>query len=298
MKKTTIGGQALIEGILMRGPSKYSIAVRKPDQEIDLVVKDLENNIINLMKIPFIRGIVSLFDSMKLGMDALMYSASFYEDDSENFFDKHFKNNARKVENVFSIIASVALALLFFFFIPTFLTSFVKLNDSSFSFNLIEGLIRIIIFFTYLFIVSHSKDMKRVFEYHGAEHKSIYCYEQGLDLTVENVRKQSRLHPRCGTSFLFTVMIISILVLSLVGWPNPLMRMMYRIILLPVIVSISYEINRLIGKYDNTITALLVKPGLWVQKFFTVREPDDKMIEVAILALKSVIPEKEDEDLW
>ena len=258
MKKTTIGGQALIEGILMRGPSKYSIAVRKPDQDIDLVVKDLENNKINLMKIPFIRGVVSLFDSMKLGMDALMYS----------------------------------------FFIPTFLTSFVKLNHSSFSFNLIEGLIRIIIFFTYLFIVSHSKDMKRVFEYHGAEHKSIFCYEKGLDLTVENVRKQSRLHPRCGTSFLFTVMIISILVLGLVGWPNPLMRMLYRIILLPVIVSISYEINRLIGKYDNKITAMLVKPGLWVQKFFTVREPDDKMIEVAILALKNVIPEKEDEDLW
>ncbi|WP_297811658.1 DUF1385 domain-containing protein [uncultured Finegoldia sp.] len=298
MKKTTIGGQALIEGILMRGPSKYSIAVRKPDGDIDLVVKNLENNRINLMKIPFIRGVVSLYDSMKLGMDALMYSASFFEDNEENFFDRHFKNNARKVENIFQIAFSILLALIFFFFIPTFLTSFITRNHSSFVSNLIEGVFRIILFFGYLFIMSHSKDMKRVFEYHGAEHKSIFCYEKGLDLTIENVRKQIRLHPRCGTSFLFTVMIISILVLGMVGWPNPLMRILYRIFLLPVIVSFSYEINRLIGKYDNKLTSVLVKPGLWVQKYFTVREPDDKMIEVAITALKSVIPEKEDEDIW
>ncbi len=298
MKKTTIGGQALIEGILMRGPSKYSIAVRKPDGDIDLVVNDVESRKVNLMKMPFVRGVISLFDSMKLGMDALMYSASFYEDDDENFFDRHFKGNARKVENIFSIVVSVVLALVFFFFIPTFLTSFVSKNVSSFSANLVEGIIRIIIFFIYMYIVSHSKDMKRVFQYHGAEHKSIFCYEKGLDLTVENVRRQTRLHPRCGTSFLFTVMIISILVLGLVGWPNPLLRMVYRIVLLPVIVSISYEINRLIGKYDNKFTSMLVKPGLLLQKYFTVKEPEDDMIEVAISALESVIPENKDDDIW
>lgn len=303
-KKTSIGGQALIEGILMRGPEKVSIAVRRQDGEIELKTEDIKpSKFKKIKKLPVIRGIFMLIDSLSMGMDALMYSASFYEDEDEvekeSIISKVFGKYAEKAENIITILISFVLALLFFFFLPTWITSLFKNKiNSSLGLNLIEGVIRLIIFFVYVILISKTEDIKRVFMYHGAEHKTISCYEHGEELTVENVKKYSTLHPRCGTSFLFTVMFVSIIVLSLFGWPNPVMRMVTRIICLPIIVGVSYEINRQIGKSDGKISKVLSSPGLFVQKVATVKEPDESMIEVAIIAMQEVIPNDPKEDLW
>lgn len=304
--KTTIGGQALIEGIMMRGPLLTSIAVRKPDGEIEVKVEDTKRSSSNLAKLPFVRGIVTLVDSMKVGTDALMYSASFFDDEEENeeeksegFFNKIFKENADKIFESVTLVFSLLIAMVLFFFIPTTLTAFFKRYiESPLVLNLVEGLIRIIIFLGYVTVVSLMEDMKRVFQYHGAEHKSIYCYEKGLELTVDNVRKQSRLHPRCGTSFLFSVMLISIIVLSFFGWPNPWVRMLTRLAVLPIIIGVSYEVNRMLGRSDGPIARAMVYPGLFIQKIATVKEPTDDMIEVAITALEKVIPENQELDKW
>ena len=296
--KTSIGGQALIEGILMKGPEKTSVAVRKPDGKIEVSVKDdsKKNNKL-IFKIPFIRGISKLVDSMSEGTKALYYSASFYDDEEDKKETSKFKDT---FFNIFTFVFSFFIAIALFVVIPTFIANFLKDKiNNIFLLNFVEGLIRISIFLVYISLISNQKDLKRVFMYHGAEHKTIFAYENGIDLTVENVQKMNKYHPRCGTSFLFMVMLVSIIVLSFFGWPSPLMRIVSRIIALPIIAAISYEINRFIGRYDNVgVCRLLAKPGLWLQKIATVKEPDDSMVEVAIAAVKEVIPSEEGLDAW
>ncbi|KXO17229.1 hypothetical protein HMPREF3189_00196 [Clostridiales bacterium KA00134] len=302
--KTTIGGQALIEGIMMRGPSKISIAVRRPDGEIE--VKTEETNSLDkkykILTLPIIRGAYKLVESMIIGSKALTYSASFYDDTDkkkENFLDKKFKDKAEKIENAFALVVSFVIAILFFTVLPNFLASMFKnYISSTILLNLFEGLIRILIFLIYLSYTKKIADIKRVYMYHGAEHKSIHCYESREDLTVDNVMKFPRMHPRCGTSFIFMVLLISIVVLSFFGWPNPFMRIIIRIIALPLIAGISYEVNRIIGRSDLAIAKTLAYPGILIQKYFTVSEPDREQVEVAIAALKEVLPRDGENDLW
>lgn len=307
IKKTSIGGQALIEGILMRGPSKLAVAVRKPDGEIVTRIQklDLPSMRHKVLRMPFIRGAVALFEAMYIGTEALMYSSSFMIDEEElemnkkSFIDKVFKENADKVRNVLTIFTSVILAILFFMAIPSAIAGFMgKYVKSHFALNLIDGLVRMVFFLAYVYWISKLKDVKRIFEYHGAEHKTIHCYENGLPLTVENVKKFPIEHPRCGTSFLFMVMAVSILLLALFGWPDKYMRILIRVLMLPVIAGMTYEINKLIGKSEISLCKVLSKPGLLIQRYATVREPDDSMIEVAIRALEPVIPENGENDSW
>ena len=306
---TKIGGQALIEGVMMRGPKSVGIAVRKPDGEIELKVDPIENLTTKnkFFKLPFVRGVVALLDAMILGTKSLMYSAEFFEDEDEKseptkfdrFIEKLFKDKAGDVFIYLTVFMSLLISVGLFMLAPTFVTNLFKSKvDSSLGLNLIEGVIRVSIFLIYVVAVSKLEDIKRVFEYHGAEHKTIHCYEAEEELTVENVKKYPILHPRCGTSFLFTVMIISIVVFSFFGWPNPLQRFLSRIILMPVIAGISYEINRIIGKSTGKVAYALSYPGLLIQKIATTREPDAEQIEVAIEALKSVLVEDKEADKW
>ncbi len=304
---TTIGGQALIEGILMRGPDDVAIAVRQENGEI--VLKKEKLNTLGMrykfFRLPFIRGIVSLIESLIFGIEALMYSAEFFEESfeekekKETFLDRIFKDKKEDVEIVFTLLIALILTIILFVLLPSLITNvFSKTIKSSFIMNLLEGLVRIGIFLIYVVSVSKMEDVGRVFEYHGAEHKTIHCYENGEELTVENVKKYPTLHPRCGTSFLFMVMIVSIFVLSFFGWPNPLKRVLIRILMLPVIAGISYEINRLIGKSNSKLAYYISYPGLILQKIATTKEPDEEQIEVAIEALKAVLTENKEDDLW
>lgn len=303
---TSIGGQALIEGVMMRGPKDIAIAVRKPDNEIELKVEKLNTLAMRnkFFKIPFIRGVVGLVEAMTIGTKALMYSAEFFPDDEEisskkSFTEKIFGDKAEDVEITFAVIFSVLLSVGIFMILPTIITNFFKtMIENPIVLNLIEGVFRISIFLIYVVAVSKMEDIKRVFQYHGAEHKTIHCYENEEELTVENVKKYPILHARCGTSFLFMVMIVSILVLSFFGWPNPLKRFLVRILMFPVIAGISYEINRLIGKSSSKLAYYLSYPGLMIQKLATVKEPDGEQIEVAIASLKAVLPDSKDEDKW
>lgn len=293
--KTTIGGQALIEGVMMKGPSKTACAVRKPDGNIIVQIK--ENPIYDrkypILKLPIIRGAFKLLEAMIVGVKALTFSASFWEEETE----KNDKNNT--LETIATVGLSSIIAIIVFMVLPSLLASTTeKFVDSSLIFNLVEGIFRLLIFFAYLYLISKSEDIERVFQYHGAEHKSIACYEDGKELTVENVKLYPRTHPRCGTSFLFMVMIISIFILSFFGWPNLFIRTLTRILMFPVIAGISYEINRLIGKYDNNLTYALRVPGLLIQKFATVKEPDGLQIEVGIKSLKAVLPVEGEDDSW
>jgi len=311
--RTTIGGQALIEGILMRGPEKQAIVVRGPD---GLVVKEEELKLIKdkypFLGLPLIRGGVTFLDSMVKGVKALMFSADYYpEEDAETaepskfeqWLDKKLGNE--KMEKVvigFSVVLAVCFSVGLFMLLPTFLASFVEMvTDSVLVRNLVDAVLRIGIFMTYLIAVSRMKDIKRVFSYHGAEHKTIFCYEKRLELTVENVRVQSKHHPRCGTSFMLVVIIVAILVntvvFALFPVDNVFLRMLIQLLLLPLVVGITYEFNRYVGGHDNPVTNFLAKPGLWMQNFTTF-EPDDSMIEVAIEALKRVIPSEEGKDRW
>ncbi len=305
-KKTNIGGQALIEGIMMKGPHKMATAVRKPDGEITIKTSNLSSTFKNkFFKLPFIRGTFMLIESMISGVKELMFSASFYEDSIEEdavdkFLKKVFKDKADKAIIYVSLVLALIFSVGIFIVGPSLLTSFLKhFTDNSIILNLVEGIIRVGIFILYTVLISKLEDIKRVFKYHGAEHKTIYCYEYGEELTVENVRKYSTLHPRCGTSFIVNVLIISIIVFSFFGWPNPLMRVIIRILMLPVIAGISYEINRFIGRCEkqNIFTKIVTYPGFLIQKI-TTSEPDDSMIEVAIAAMKEVIPENGADDLW
>lgn len=304
--RTSIGGQALIEGILMRGPKKQAVAVRTPE---GLIVQEEELNLIGdrypILKLPFIRGTVNFIDSMVRGVRALMFSAEqaggeTYEPDKLDLWieKKLGAEKAQKAIVAVAVVLGIVFAVGLFIILPTLLAGlFTPLTGSGFLKSLVEGIIRIAIFLIYIYLMSKAGDIRRVFEYHGAEHKSIFCYEKNLPLTVENVRVQPRNHPRCGTSFLFIVMIVSILVFSLFRWSNPFVRMGLRILVLPVIVGISYEISRWTGRHDNWLSAILSAPGKALQHL-TVFEPDDSMIEVAIAALTAVIPEEKGLDAW
>lgn len=306
--KTTIAGQALIEGLLMRGPEKTAIVVRKSDGEH--VVKETPTGTAThgaFLKLPVVRGVVSFWDSMKFGVSALMYSADFFEDGSEdNASESKFeawlekKLGSEKFEKAamgFAVVMGIALPVVLFMLLPTLIAGLFGDGLPSIVRNLAEGVVRMAIFLSFLYFTSRQKDVRRTYMYHGAEHKTIACYEQRLPLTVENARSCSRRHPRCGTSFLFMVMIVSILILSLFTWSSPLKRLLLRLALLPVIAGVSYEINRYAGRHDNGLTRALRAPGLWLQGFTTV-EPEDYMLEVAIDALTRVIPENEGEDRW
>lgn len=304
---TSIGGQALIEGVMMRGPNEVAIAVRKPDHEIELKTEKLNTLGMRhkVFALPFIRGVVGLIEAMMIGTKALMYSAEFFPEDEpknpdkESWTQKIFKDKAQDAEMFFAMVTSIVLAVGIFMIIPTLITNFFKTRVSSpIGLNLIEGIFRIALFLIYVIAVSKMEDIRRVFEYHGAEHKTIHCYENEEELTVENVKKYPILHARCGTSFLFMVMIVSILVLSFFGWPNPLQRFLVRILMFPVIAGISYEINRLIGRSNSKLAYFFSYPGLMIQKLATVKEPDDEQIEVAIAALNSVLTDNKDEDKW
>lgn len=303
---TTIGGQALIEGILMRGPKDIAIAIRKSNNEIILKKSRLDTlgTRHRFFRLPLIRGIVGLVESMTFGMKALMYSAEYFEEEieeskGETLLQRIFKSRAEEVEMTLTLLFALIMTIAFFILLPSFLTSLLKHRiETPFILNIVEGIIRITIFLIYVVAVSKMEDVGRVFEYHGAEHKTIHCYENGDELTIENVRKYPILHPRCGTSFLFMVMMVSILVLSFFGWPNPLQRLLIRLIMLPVIAGISYEINRLIGRSNSHLSYMLSYPGLLIQKLATVKEPDDGQIEVAIEALKGVLTQDKEDDLW
>lgn len=306
VKKTSIGGQALIEGIMMKGPDKIATAVRKPDGEIAIKESEIKQLFKHkIFKLPIIRGSFVLIDSLINGVKELMYSAEFYGDDyEEDALDKFLKKVFKDKADTAIIYASVFIALIFsvgiFILGPTLLTNILKnIVTNTFMLNLIEGVIRVLLFVGYVYLVSKLNDIKRVFMYHGAEHKTIYCYEHGEELTVENVRKYKTLHPRCGTSFMINVMLISILVFSFFGWPNPLMRLVIRLAMLPVIAGLSYELNRYVGKCnsENLLTKLITYPGFQIQKI-TTKEPDDSMIEVAIAAMERVIPQNGEDDTW
>ncbi len=308
-KKTNIGGQALIEGIMMRGPSRMATAVRMPDGEINVKITELttENNnrfLDRISNLPIIRGSFKLISSMTAGVKELMYSASFSEEVEEDAIDKFLKKVFKDKADKAIIYVSLILALIFsvgvFMLGPSFLTSVFKgFIKSSLLLNLIEGIIRVVIFVIYIKLTSKLEDIKRVFMYHGAEHKTIYCYENGEELTVDNVRKYSTLHPRCGTSFIVNVLLISIIMFSFFGWPNPLLRAATRILMLPVIAGIAYEINRFIGGLEtqNVFSKIITYPGFLVQKI-TTSEPDDSMLEVSIAAMKEVIPVDGESDKW
>lgn len=304
--RTMIGGQALIEGIMMRGPDRQAVVVRTGDGPVDKVEElKLIKERYPILGWPFVRGVVNFFDAMVSGMGALLYSAELSDDDEAEpdkfdlWLQKTFgSEGASKVVLTFTLVVGIGLSILLFFLLPTLIAGlFAPVLHSFFLRNLAEGAVRIAIFLGYLALCAHMSEMRRVFSYHGAEHKTIFCYEKGLPLTVENVRSQSRHHPRCGTSFLFVVMIISILVFGFVHWSNVWVRMGLRLVLLPVVVGISYEINRYVGRHDTAFTRVLTAPGLWLQNF-TTSEPDDSMIEIAIRALKLVIPEEKGKDAW
>jgi uncharacterized protein YqhQ len=291
---------------MMKGPSKIATAVRKPDGEI--VIK--ESNIKQIFKhkffkLPLVRGSFVLIDSLVNGVKELMYSAEFYGEDYEEdaldrFLKKVFKDKADTAIIYTSVIIALVFSIAIFILGPTILTNLLKnIIKNSFLLNLVEGIVRVSLFVGYVYLVSKLEDIKRVFMYHGAEHKTIYCYEYGEELTVENVQRYSTLHPRCGTSFLINVLLISIIVFSFFGWPNPLLRLVIRLAMLPVIAGLSYELNRYVGRSssDNIFTKIIAYPGFLIQKI-TTKEPDDSMIEVAIAAMKRVIPQGGEDDRW
>ena len=321
--KTMIGGQALIEGIMMRGPDKDAMVVRTGE---DLTVE------INPRKIhpkgsvatwPLIRGMVGFFDAQVVGIKALLRSADLSPEEGEGetpskfdqWLEKKLGNEKfQKAVLTGALVLGLAMSIGLFFLLPMIIGGFFdRWVESNLLIHLIEGVIRILIFVIYMFLVSRMEEMRRVFAYHGAEHKTIRCYEAGLPLTVENVRQQTRLHPRCGTSFLLVVMIISILVFSIASsallaaipaleamqgtFLYRLIMIVFKLLMIPVVVAFSYEINRWAGRHDNWLTRIMTAPGMWFQNF-TTNEPDDSMIEVGIAALKAVIPEEEGSDLW
>jgi len=313
--RTSIGGQALIEGILMRGPEKQAIIVR--DQEGNLVekVEDLKfvKDRYPALGLPLIRGTVNFLAAMVNGVKALMYSAEFYPEEEtepskfEQWLEKRL--SSKKLESAvvtLAVILGVGMSVFLFMVLPTFLTGGLLHFFPGFPMwgrNLIEGILKIIIFLIYLILCSKQKDIYRVFQYHGAEHKTIFCYEAGLPLTVENVRIQPRHHPRCGTSFLFVVIFVSILFSSVVFgiWPitNVWLRTLIHLVLLPLIVGVTYEFNRWVGRHvqESALAKVLTAPGMWLQNF-TTNEPDDGMIEVAIRSIELVLPSEQGKDEW
>lgn len=297
MKKQPVGGQAVIEGVMMQSKNKRAIAVRKNDGEIIIRKRNIKSWISdkNIDKIPFLRGAFILIETMIEGINSMNFSSEFFLDDDEEesafdkFINKLFKDKANDVIIIISLIIGLFFAMLLFVVTPTMIGGlFSRFINSDLILNLIEGFTRICILFVYILLISMNKDIKRVFEYHGAEHKAIYCYENDLDLTVENARKFKTQHPRCGTNFLFIVMFTSIILFSFFGWPNPIIRIIMRIVCVPIVAGISYEIIKLLGKYNNILTRIVAYPGMMLQKL-TTKEPDDKQLEVALKALDAVI---------
>lgn len=294
MKSSNIGGQAVLEGIMMKNGDSYAVAVRKPDGII-VLQKETYASVIKwekLIKIPFVRGVFNFIDSMVLGMKTLTYSASFFEEEEDTKIKSEIEinKNEKKEKLMMSITIgfSIILAVAIFMVLPYFLVSLFNKSIPSFAVrSIIEGVVRLSIFIGYILLISRMKDIKRVFMYHGAEHKCINCIEHGLELTVENVRKSSKQHKRCGTSFLLFVMVISMILFFFIQVDSPLLRVLLRIVLVPVIAGISYEIIKLAGRSDNFIISMLSKPGMWLQNL-TTKEPEDDMIEVAIVAVESV----------
>ena len=283
--KPLVGGQAVIEGVMMRGFGKVATAVRAPDGNIEVEVKPVKSisDRYPILKKPFLRGSVSLFESLILGLKSLSYSAKMAGEEEEQLTDKEMAG---------TIAFAILLASILFVAIPTGAAKFFNdITDDPIFLNLMEGVLRLIIFLVYITAISQMKDIQRVFQYHGAEHKTIFCYEADLPLTVENVQKFPRLHPRCGTAFLLIVMLVSIFVFAFLGWPDLWLRILSRIVLLPVIAGISYEIIRAAARTTNPILKVAIMPGLWLQ-YLTTQPPDDSMVEVAIASLKAVLPEE------
>ena len=307
---TSIGGQAVIEGVMMKGPDKVSMSVRLPNGEIDNECWDSKSKNKWYTKVPIIRGFFNFILMMILGYKCLMKSAQKAEpvepiEDVVNVPKKESKLESVLGKNVFNILMSLStilgliLSIFLFMWVPSFL---VKSLEAVFNLpasvkSLLEGIIKIIIFVSYISLTSLMKEMKTLYKYHGAEHKSIACYEAGEELTVANVKKYSRFHPRCGTSFILIVLVISILIFSAVSWTNILTRVFVKLALMPVVVGISYEVIKITAKHENKFTKIFVLPGLWLQRI-TTNEPMDSQIEVAINALKHVIPENKDDDRW
>ena len=302
--KTSVGGQALMEGIMMRGPKKICVAVRKPDGEIDLTMEDVKHH--KWQKIPFVRGAFSMIENLVLGYRYLMHSAevSMPEEEQEEpgKLDKWLQEHTGpKFQNFLMGLAAVMggmLAIVLFMVLPTAIVGgvnhFVNLGWGK---VLLESALKIAMFVIYLFLCTRMKDIHRLFEYHGAEHKTIACYEAGEELTVENIRRHCRFHPRCGTSFMILVLIVSILLFSVLPWSSTGLRVFLKLLLLPVVMGISYELIKLAGRYDNLATRIISAPGLWLQRLTTF-EPDDSMIEVAIAAVKPVLPSRPEDGLW
>lgn len=306
---TSIGGQAVIEGVMMRGPQEIATAVRKSDGSIVLDKKPVYSVITKykLNKIPIVRGVVSFFESMITGMKCLMYSADQMDiEDDDDYKPSKFEwwledklgDKIKDIAIYFSVVVALVFSVGLFMLLPNALATIVKLfTENHVVLNISEGIIRMLIFLGYLLLVSKMKDIQRVFEYHGAEHKTIATYESGDELTVENARRHSRLHPRCGTSFLLVVMIVSIIVFSLLRWGSMWQNMLYRLLLLPVVAGLSYEMIKIAGRSKNKVVSLLIQPGLWLQKI-TTREPDDSQLEVAIASLKAVLTDNKEDDKW
>ena len=332
MKTSGIGGQAVLEGIMMKNKEKYAVAVRKPDNEIEVCVKEYKGitNGKKILSLPFIRGVFNFVDSMILGISTLTYSASFYDDEEDkdkentnkkdtnikdtnikdtNIKDTNNKDNDNKdknekvnknnnTENIImgvTVFISILLALGLFIVLPSIISDFIKKQFNIISYtvvSLIEGAIRIILFISYLFIISKMKDIQRTFMYHGAEHKCINCIESGMELNVENVMKSSRFHKRCGTSFLFLVMAISIIFFILVPVSDPVMKIIVRLLLIPVIAGVSYEVLKLAGRSENRLVKIISAPGIALQRL-TTREPDEDMVEVAIKSVEAVFDWRE-----
>lgn len=300
MERIYIGGQAVMEGVMMKNKNQYAIAVRKPDQTIETKVEAYEalGDRIPIFRIPIIRGVVNFVESLVIGMKTLTYSASFYEEDEQKGTAKEEagKGASKAVEKggegvlmFFSVMLSIILAIGLFILLPAWISEYIRRGiENNILVALLEGVIRLVIFLLYVFAISQMKDIKRVFMYHGAEHKTINCLEAGVPLTPENVMKFSRFHKRCGTSFLFLVMIISILFFMVVNAESAVLRILLRLLLVPVIAGVSYEVLRLAGKHDGWIIKLISAPGLWIQRM-TTREPDMEMLEVAIASVEGVL---------
>ena len=321
--KTMIGGQALIEGIMMRGPDKDAVVVRgKEGLTVEVTPRKLPPEH-SPLRWPLIRGIYNFFGSNIVGVKALMRSADLSPEEGETeapskfdqWLEKKLGNEGfQKALVGFAVVLGLGMSVGLLFLLPMVIGGlFDRWITSNLGINLLEGVIRMGIFFLYMYLISRMKDMRRLFSYHGAEHKTIRCYEAKLPLTVENVRRQTRLHPRCGTSFLLVVMVLSILIFSIASsallalapglealrgsFLFRLVMIVYKLLLLPLVVSVAYEINRWVGRYDNLLTRIVTAPGMWFQNF-TTNEPDDSMIEVGIAALEAVLPEKEGADQW
>lgn len=302
--KTSVGGQALMEGIMMRGPEKICVAVRRPDGTLDMTYEDVKHH--RWQKIPLVRGAAAMIENLVLGYRYLMHSAEVSmpeeaEEEPGRFETWLGEHAGPGVQNFFMALAAVCgglLAIVLFMVLPTAIVGLIdRFLPLGWGKVVLEGVLKIALFVGYLFLCTRMKEIHRVFEYHGAEHKTIACYEAGEELTVENVRRHRRFHPRCGTSFMILVLIVSILLFSVLPWGSTGLRVLLKLLLLPVVMGVSYELIKLAGRYDNIFTRIISAPGLWLQRLTTF-EPDDSMIEVAIAAVTPVLPDHPDEAKW